>query len=290
MGTHSESAQAENPVAQGLSEPLLVTDRGPVRYIEFNRPAVHNAQNMAMLEALDDALGETARSKDVRVLVLGGVGRSFCSGHDLNQMAENAEYRRNFSTVESRYKQEQRLFVDPVESFRNLRMPTICRVQGHCLAAGLMFAASADFVVAAENASFGSPILRHLAVNDAEVFTFNQRLGERRAKQLVWLDDRLDAQEAKDFGMVNWVVPLEELDAKVAEVADKLAAAPPEALALSKATFLYAAERQGERDINMFHFLAHQLSHATNEASDTMAARLQRLERNESAIPPGQKP
>jgi enoyl-CoA hydratase len=268
---------------------LLVTDRGSVRYIEFNRPEVHNAQDVAMLEALDDVLRVTAKSRDVRAVVLGGVGRSFCSGHDLNQMATNEDYRRNFSTVESRFEQEMRLFVDPVERFRNLQVPTICRVQGHCLAAGVMFAGSADFVVAADNASFGSPILRHLAVNDAEVFTFALRLGERRAKQLIWLDDRLDAEEAKQLGVVNWVVPLDQLDAKVAEVADQLAAAPPEALALSKATFRFAADRQGEGDINRFHFMAHQLSHHTTEASDTLTARLQRIERNQSPIPDTQR-
>jgi enoyl-CoA hydratase len=271
------------------ADPLLVTDRGPVRYIEFNRPSVHNAQNMAMLEALDDTLKATAKSAEVRVVVLGGIGRSFCSGHDLHQMAENAEYRQNFSTVETRYEQEARLFFDPVERFRNLRIPTICRVQGHCLAAGLMFAASADFVIAAENASFGSPILRHLAVNDAEVFTFNLRLGERRAKQLIWLDDRLNAQDAKQFGVVNWVVGLDELDDKVAEVAAKLVAAPREALALSKTTFRFAADRQGELDIKRFHFVAHQLSHATTEASDVLNARLHQIQSDGSAIPPAQK-
>ncbi|WP_285314361.1 enoyl-CoA hydratase-related protein [Pseudarthrobacter sp. fls2-241-R2A-168] len=271
------------------ADSLLVTDRGSVRYIEFNRPEVHNAQNVAMLEALDDVLRVTAQAKDVRAVVLGGVGKSFCSGHDLNQMATNAEYRENFSTVETRSEQEMRLFVGPVERFRNLQIPTICRVQGHCLAAGVMFAGSADFVVAADNASFGSPILRHLAVNDAEVFTFALRLGERRAKQMIWLDDRLDAEDAKQAGVVNWVVPLDQLDAKVAEVADKLAAAPPEALALSKATFRFAADRQGESDINRFHYMAHQLSHATNEAAATLTARVERVQRNESPIPEAQR-
>jgi enoyl-CoA hydratase/carnithine racemase len=270
------------------STPLLVTDRGAIRYIEFNRPEVHNAQNVAMLEALDQVLIQTASSKGVRVVVLGGVGRSFCSGHDLNQMAENAEYRENFSTVETRCEQEARLFVGPVNRFRELQIPTIARVQGHCLAAGLMFAASADFVVAAENATFGSPILRHLAVNDAEVFTFNLRLGERRAKQLIWLDDRLDAHEAEEYGMVNWVVPLEQLGERTDEVATKLAAGPREAISLSKATFRFAADRQGEADINKYHFMTHQLSHATTEASDMMQARLDRIARNESAVPTNQ--
>jgi enoyl-CoA hydratase/carnithine racemase len=78
-----------------------------VRYIEFNRPEVHNAQDVAMLEALDEVLRVTAKSRDVRAVVLGGVGRSFCSGHNLNQMATNADYRRNFSAVESRFEDDR---------------------------------------------------------------------------------------------------------------------------------------------------------------------------------------
>jgi enoyl-CoA hydratase/carnithine racemase len=271
-GTRSENA------------PLIVDDRGSVRWIMFNRPKVHNAQNVAMLESLDSVLVETARSRTVRVVVLGGNGPSFCSGHDLAQMASNEQYKDNNRTAEGRYRQELRLFVEPVERFRSLPMPTICRVQGHCLAAGLMFVATADFVVAADDARFGSPIVRNMAVNDAEVFTYAIRLGERRAKQLIWLDDRMDAVEAERYGMVNWVVPSDKLDAKVEEVAARLADAPPTAIALSKATFQFAADRAGERDINRFHYALHQFSHQTSEAESALSERVSRLVAGGSAV------
>jgi len=271
-----------------MSDSLLIQDRGSVRTLLFNRPDVHNAQNVDMLETLDRALVQVACDENIRVLVLGGVGPSFCSGHDLREMAMNRTYAARSATVEGRYRQELQLFVDPVMRFRSLSIPTICKVQGHCLAAALMFVAASDLVVAADDARFGSPILRHLGVNDAEVFTFAQRLGERRAKQLIWLDDGLNAEEALRHGVVNWVVAREDLDVKTAEIADRLADTPHHALALSKATFQFAAERKGEADVNAFHFLAHQISHHTVEARKILDDRLERVHGNESPIPAAQ--
>lgn len=264
--------------------PLLVVDSGPVRRITMNRPQVHNAQNVAMLEAFDVELDRLRWSRDVHVVILEGAGRSFCSGHDLTEMANNDVYRQNASSAEGRYWQELRLFVEPVRKFRELPMPTICRVQGYCLAAGLMFAASADFAVAAEDAVFGSPIVADMAVNDAEVASFAYRVGERRAKQALWLGERLTAPEALAAGLVNWVVPAGELDAKCDDVVSRLAAAPPEVLALSKDTFTFLAERRGERDFQRYHYLSHQLSHHTDEARDRLDDRLRRIESGQSPI------
>jgi enoyl-CoA hydratase/carnithine racemase len=245
---------------------LLVVDQGPVRRLVFNRPEVHNAQNPLMLVALDEALRDTAADPSVRVLVLAGAGRSFCSGHDLRTIGSDSAYAANAATAEGRFRQEMRLFADPVAKFRTLSIPTVARIQGYCLAAGLMFAAAADFAIAGSDAVFGSPVLATQGVNDAEVPVFAWRIGERRAKQALWLDERIDAEEALRIGLVNWTVPNEELDKRVAQVCQKLLAMPPEALALSKASFQFMADRQGEQDFNRFHFMSHQFSHQTEEA------------------------
>lgn len=264
---------------------LLVEDRGAVRWITFNRPDVHNAQNVEMLLALGAALDDCERDPSVRVLVLAGAGPSFCSGHDLKEMGRNPAYAANAATAEGRYWQELRLFSDPVVRFRSLRIPTICRIHGHCLAAGLMFAASADFCVASTDATFGSPVLTQMAVNDAEVPSFIFRVGERRAKQAIWLNERWSAEEALAAGLVNWVVPRESLDARCEEVAQKLVAAPREALALSKDVFGFLAEQQGERSLSRYHFVSHQLSHQTAEARQLLAGRLERLKEGGSVVP-----
>ncbi|MCW2295425.1 enoyl-CoA hydratase/isomerase family protein [Rhodococcus erythropolis] len=271
---------------------LLIDDRDGVRWLTFNRPAIHNAQDPEMLELLDAALDDIARKRDCRAVVLAGVGKSFTSGHDLRQMHDNHTFAHNASSVEGRFWQEFRLFVEPVRKFRELSVPTVCRIQGHCLAAGLMFAASADFVVADTTAKFGSPIVTSIAVNDAEVASFALRVGESVAKRVFWLDERLDAQQAYDAGLVTWVVQPDELDTKTNEVANKLASAPAETIALSKQSLLFMADQRGEREINKFHFMAHQLSHWTSESQAVLDARLARLAGggkpfDESAVPAG---
>ncbi|MFD5656223.1 enoyl-CoA hydratase/isomerase family protein [Streptomyces hirsutus] len=279
-GTQAEHGEA----------PLLVSSTDGVRYITFNRPAVHNAQDVTMLEMLDDELTRVARDRSVRAVVLAGAGRSFCAGHDLTQMHVNEEYRRNASTVEGRFDQEMRLFVEPVRKFRELPVPTVCRVQGHCLAAGLMFAGAADFVVADRTARFGSPIVTAIAVNDAEVASFALRVGETWAKRVFWLDERLDADQAHEAGLVTWVVDDQaELDAKVQELVDQLLRAPRETVSLSKQTLLFMADQRGERDVNRFHFMAHQLSHWTKESQDVLQTRMERLAVGRSAIPDSQR-
>ena len=262
---------------------LLVEDRDQIRWILFNRPEVHNAQNVEMLVALEQALDETARMPDIRVLVLGGTGQSFCSGHDLREMVDNADYRERSATVEGRLEQERRLFVRPIEQLSELRIPTIGRVQGHCRAAGLMFVAACDLVVASDSADFGSSIIPAMAVNDAEVPLFAWLLGERRAKQALWLGETMSATEALRCGLVNWVVTESELDAFVADITSKLLATSATALALSKESFRFMARSQGRDDFVEYHFLAHQLSHRTADAVTRLEERVTRIQ---AGLPP----
>jgi enoyl-CoA hydratase/carnithine racemase len=268
-----------------MSEPptIEVEDSGGVRRLWFNRPRVHNAQNVEMLRDLQDVLDDTAGNASVRVLVVGGRGPSFCSGHDLKEMAVNAEYAANASTAEGRFRQELRLFVRPVETLQQLDIPTICRVHGYCMAAGLMFVGACDFAVASDDAVFGSPVVRSQGVNDAEVPLLSWRLGERRAKQMLWLDERLSAAQALEAGLLNWVVAAEQLDARVDEVAQRLCTAPPEVLALSKRSFRFLASRQGWNDYAEYHYTNHQFSHQTAEAAQLLRARVERLRDGKSA-------
>jgi len=258
-----------------MTDVLEVERRGAVCWLWFNRPEVHNAQNVAMLRRLEQELDVLHRDRATRVLVIAGRGKSFCSGHDLREMADNPAYAERSSTTEGRYRQEMELFVDPVRRIHDLDIPVLCRVQGHCLAAGMMFVAAADLVIAADDAGFGSPVLERLAVNDAEVPGFAWLLGERRAKQAIWLSERITADEALRYGMVNWVVPLDDLDTKVTEVAERLVAMPPEALMLSKAGFRFLARRQGFDDYAAFHYVSHQLSHQTTEARTLLDQRVE---------------
>ena len=272
-----------HPKSKGESM-LLVSENDGVRTILFNRPHVHNAQNVELLREFDEVITRTSKDPDVRVVVLGGVGPSFCSGHDLTEMNRNREYADNARTAEGRFSQEQEIFSLPVQKFRRLPMPTICRVQGYCLAAGLMFAASADFCIAGESAVFGSPILRMMAVNDAEVPSLMFRVGERVAKEIIWLGRQLSAAEALSTGLISHVVPDDDLDESCDRMAASLLEAPTEALRLSKDVFQFMADRAGEQDLVKYHFMSHQFSHQTEESRLLLAQRVQRIAEGGSAV------
>jgi enoyl-CoA hydratase/carnithine racemase len=259
-------------------QPVLIEDDGPVRRLVLNRPAARNAQNAALLRALRAAVEATAREPSVRVVVLAGLGPSFSAGHDLKEAVVNEEYRRNLETAEGRLWQELDLFVGPIEALRDLRVPTIARVQGHCLAASLMLIGAVDLVVAAEDASFASRVTRDMGAADVELPSLAWAIGERRAKQLLWTSEALSASEAQALGLVNWVVPAGELDAKVAEVARELLEVPREALALSKLSLRFMEDRRGRADASAYHFMAHQLSHQTSDSVALLAQRVQELE------------
>jgi enoyl-CoA hydratase len=269
--------------------PLLTETVDGVLRITFNRPEKHNAQNTEMLEMLRDVLRDAAVDPALRVVVLRGAGRSFSAGHDLREVASHPDYAEAVTTAEGRRRWEQRLFVEPVELLQDLPVPTICQVQGNCLAGGLMFAAATDFAIAADDAVFGSTIITSMGLNDAEVPYFSWLLGSRRAKQVLWLDERLDARAAREAGLVNWVVPVAELDAKTDAVVRKLLTIPRETLELSKGTFGFMEERRGRRDLARYHFASHSYSHQTDVARAIAAQRTAAVREGRSPIADGQR-
>lgn len=257
---------------------VLVDDRGPVRWVTLNRPATRNAQNEEMLSELARVFAQTREAPEVRVLVLAGAGGSFSSGHDTKEAAFNPRYRANIETVEGRFRQERDLFVRPIELLRGLPIATVCRVQGHCMAAALMLVGACDLVVASDDARFSSGVTKVMGAADVEVPSVYWALGERRAKQLTWLSETLDAQDALRMDLVNWVVPGADLDDKVQSVVDELLSVPLEAISLSKLSMRFMESRRGRTDTEAYHFLAHQVSHHTTEAVELLRRRVAELE------------
>jgi enoyl-CoA hydratase len=269
----SEQTQPSEP-------PVLVEDRGQVRWVTLNRPNARNAQNQVVLELLTEVLSDPSTAA-ARVLVLAGAGSSFSAGHDLKEAAFNPRYRANIETVEGRFRQERDLFVRPIELLRTLPIPTICRVQGHCLAASLMLAGACDLVVASADATFGSGVTRGMGAADVEVPWLAWIVGSRLAKQLTWLSEQLDADEALRVGLVNWVVPADQLDRKIGQIVDELLTVPRDALELSKLSLRFMEDRRGAADAFAYHFLAHQLSHNTTESVALLRQRIEELERRQ---------
>lgn len=208
---------------------LLVEDLGPVRRVTLNRPASLNALNDDLMEALETAFEAAADEDDVRVVVLRGAGRAFCAGYDLNQDAEEG--------IKDAAAWHRELGRDTERLLRILEhpKPVIASVHSYCLAGGTDLMLACDLAVAAEDALFGYVDVRF---GSGVVSMFLPwAVGVRAAKELILTGgDRIPAAEALRIGLVNRVVPRDELDDATMALADEIARNEPFVIRSMKAS------------------------------------------------------
>ena len=203
---------------------LLTSDRDGVRTLTLNRPDRKNAINAQLWEDLADALRAAARDPDLRALVITGAGGAFCSGADISTPED----------IHPRHK--LRRLTEVALALHELTVPTIAKVTGVAVGAGWNLALGCDFVVATPESRFCQIFSkRGLSVDLGGSWLLPKLAGLQQAKRLVLLADMIDADEARSLGLVTWVRAADEIDAFVADLAGRLAAGPPVALAVSKA-------------------------------------------------------
>lgn len=238
--------------------------------IVLDRPDTANAQDTRFLYELNTAFDRAAHDEDVRVIILAAAGRHFSSGHDLAEQGPHARMG-EFETVgtmcgftcagaEAQMSREEEIYLGFSERWRNLPKPTIAAVQGKCIAGGLMLAWPCDLIIAAENATFSDPTVA-FGVNGVEYFHHLWEVGARKAKEMLFTSDELSARDAERLGMVNQVVPLDELEGAALAMARKIAQKSRFALKIAKLAVNGAQDAQG-REVamkNAFHL--HQLAH-----------------------------
>lgn len=212
-----------------MSEKLLVSFENGVKRITFNNPARRNALDFDTLKLFAAAV-ERSFAEEVKVVVLTGAGDSFCAGADLQALATNDLANHDVTA-------SLRAGVNPaVAALRHLPKPVIARVHGHAAGVGCNFALAADIIIASEQAFFGQVFSKIGLMPDGGGTYFLPRLvGYNKAFELMALGDPIAAQEALALGMINRVVPTDELDATVDRLAERLAQAPGLALAKIKA-------------------------------------------------------
>jgi len=245
-----------------------------VARIVVNRPEKRNAQSYRMLYELNQAFDRAARDDDISVIVLAAAGPDFSSGHDLKD-SERMEVLEEFDTVgtwcgfgcagaEGRMGIEEEMYLGLSERWRNIAKPTIAAVQGRCIAGGMQIIWPMDLIVAAEDASFKiNPM--EMGVACAEFFHEPWELGVRKAKELLFTADFFSAEEARQLGMVNRVVPAAELQDYTLALAQRIAGMQLFALKLAKAAVNSAQDRMGRHDSLQVGFAYHQLSHSHNQ-------------------------
>jgi len=256
------------------SEYILFETPAPhVARIVLNRPETRNAQNTRLLYELNDAFNRAAHDDDVKVIILAANGPHFSSGHDLLEQ-DQVETLHELDTVgtwcgfgcagaESRMAIEKEIYLGFSERWRNIPKPTIAEVQGKVISGGLMLVWPCDIIVAADNAAFQDNTVR-MGICGAEFFNHPWELGVRKAKEMLFTADWVDAQEALRLGMVNHVVPRAELASFTLELACKIARMPLFALKLAKEAVNIAQDSQGRVNAMQASFALHQLCHSHN--------------------------
>lgn len=239
--------------------------------ITQNRPEVRNAQNLQMTYDLNAAFDQAAQDDDVKVIILAGSGPHFSAGHDLRAGAENFEQHRVVGTwggfkekgQEGMMAREEEIYLGMCRRWRNIPKPTIAQVQGRVIAGGLMLAWICDLIVCSEDAMFCDPVVG-MGVCGVEYFGHPWEFGARKAKELLFTSDWIDAQEAHRLGMVNRVVARDQLENEVLELAKKIASKPTMALKLTKEAVNQTLDAQGQWTAMQSVFSLHQLAHSHN--------------------------
>jgi enoyl-CoA hydratase len=255
-------------------EPILYEVADGVAWITMNRPGFNNAQNGQMTYALDDAFNRAVQDDNVRCIVLGGNGKHFSAGHDIGtpgrDVHKHFENRLmvpghvNKPAAELLYTREQEQYLGMCRRWRDVPKPTIAMVQGACIAGGLMLAWVCDLIVATDDAFFQDPVNR-MGIPGVEYFAHAFELPPRVAKEFLLLGERMTAQRAEQFGMVNKIVSRDELRATVAEMAAKLLAQPRLGNWLTKQAVNHVEELRGKRSAMDAVFHMHHFAHAQND-------------------------
>jgi enoyl-CoA hydratase len=248
--------------------------RGSVAVVTMNRPEYGNAQNSKMTYALDAAFTGAVDDDEVKVIVLAGGGRHFSGGHDIGTPGRDID--QSFERkavihwdhvdkqgVESRFARESEVYLGMCRRWREIPKPMIAMVQGACIAGGLMLAWSCDFIVASDDAFFSDPVVR-MGIPGVEYFAHPWVMNPRAAKEFLFTGDRFGAERARELGMVNQVVPRDDLEPTVMGIAERISAMPRLGLALTKKAVNQAEDLMGMRSGMDSVFGLHHAAHAHN--------------------------
>src|SRR5436190_11040246 len=216
-----------------MNDTVLLVRDGPVATLTLNRPSALNALDDAMVDALIARTAEIAADDALHVVVVQGAGKHFMAGGDIRTFATHLD--EAAATRRDRFRRMVERLHAAIECLHRMPHPVIGRVQGAVAGFGLSLMNACDLVVAAEDAYFTSAY-RQLALTPDGGLTFAlpRIVGLRKAIEILLLSERLDAAEASRLGLVNKVVPLEELDATVTAWAQAVASGPVQALRNAK--------------------------------------------------------
>jgi 2-(1,2-epoxy-1,2-dihydrophenyl)acetyl-CoA isomerase len=227
---------------------LDVTQQGPITILTMNRPDARNALSMDMRSDLCDALHDIEQDDSVRAVVLKGAGDHFMAGGDVKGMAGA------FSQSPGEIRKQFMLRIHDLHpimfAMRRMPQPIIASVAGAAAGAGVSVALSCDLVVASDT-SFFTLAYCHIGTSPdgSSTYQLPRTLGIKRAMEMTLLGDRVPADQARDWGLVNYVVPAAELEAETMKLAQRLAAGPTYVYGQAKHLLYQSIEKEFESQL-----------------------------------------
>lgn len=211
-------------------EPILLKSIADgVATLTLNRPKHYNALSGAMLAALQGALESIEHDPTVRVVVIAGNGPAFCAGHDLKEMRAHPEKR----FQDDLFAQCSKFML----TLARIPQPVIARVHGIATAAGCQLVGACDLAVVSDNARFAVSGINVGLFCSTPSVALSRNVSRKRAMEMLVTGDFIDAATAKDFGLVNRVVPVDQLDAEVKNLANSIIAKSSIAISMGKQMF-----------------------------------------------------
>jgi len=264
MNTMTESLVRYESPAAGIARLVL------------SRADKHNAINPQMIFELNEAFNRALYDDAVKVIILAADGKNFSAGHDIASTVEayQSDMQHNSPRVSTWsgfqeaathgwYASEKEGYLESARRWRNISKPTICAVQGKCIAGALIFAWVCDIIIASRDAQFSDPVVT-FGVSGVEWLGHPWELGARKAKEFLFTSDVWNAEEAWRLGMVNHVVERSELESFTLSMATKIAQKPGFALKLAKEAINKTLDIQGQMNAIDQAFSLHHLCHTQN--------------------------
>lgn len=261
-----------------MTEPLIRYENPApgVARIVLARADKFNAINPQMIFEVNDAFSRALYDDTVKVIILAADGKHFSAGHDIVDTVDDykarvqAEERKvghwsGFQEPETHgwYAAEKEAYLETARRWRNISKPTICAVQGKCIAGALIFAWVCDLIIASRDAQFSDPVVT-FGVSGVEWLGHPWELGARKAKEFLFTSDSWSAEEAHRLGMVNHVVERDDLADFALAMAAKIATKPAFALKLAKEAVNKTLDIQGQANAIDAAFSLHHLCHTQN--------------------------
>jgi enoyl-CoA hydratase/carnithine racemase len=222
---------------------ILEERRGAVAILTLNRPAARNALSLAMIAALQGTIDRISRDDGVSVVILGAAGPVFCAGHDLKELTA---HRKDDDRGRAFFAETMRACAAMMQSIVHCLKPVIAAVHGAATAAGCQLVATCDLAVAADSAAFATPGVNIGLFCSSPMVALSRNVPRKQAMEMLLLGEMLDAAAARDYGLVNRVVPADHVMQEAMSMAETIASKSPLTVAIGKEAFY----RQLELDLS----------------------------------------